>query len=775
VADRSKRWVVTCLHVIGEHDTADVIFPVRQGGKIVGPRSYYLENFPKLQKQGFAVRAKVVRRDPVNDLALLELESLPPEVGELAFAESGAMAGDEVHVVGNRHDLGTLWAHGTGSVREVRVLKDGYFTGGRQLAKGATVLVAQVPINEGDSGGPLVNARGQVVGVSAAVAWNEQGAGLFVDVRAVRRLLQREASGDGLEESGGRYAYRRGIRQVVLIEYEGGSRACGVVLDRKRRLILTTADAVAKEETVEVTFPVFQNDRLVADPAFYRSQRSLLANRGAVARGVVLALDARRNLALVEAGKLPDTASEAAIAARLPQPGESLHAISSPARSPSLWLYAAASVRQTDRLRLGAGNGPDPEVILVQAPLAEGEGGGPIFNRRGELAALASGKVGPQQQVVYAIAACEIEAFLHEVQPRSQPRTAMEWGQRAEVFVKARNLARALEDLNAALRLDAHFNSACIARARIHRLRGDLEHAWQDAENAVRLDPKQAAAWAERSAVRSARGEFLLALADADRALKIDGKLAPAWVARGLAQLMLSLPDQAIAACDEAIWLDRKMADAFLVRGRGYLIKKDYAKAVVDFTGAADLDPKASEPWRRRADAQWEGSDVTSALADYEHALKLNSRDAGALQGRGRIRLAQGQSAKALADFAAALRIEPNRATVYLDRAGERLARNRISEAIADLTRAWQLRPALANRAVSVIEKRGNEMMEGRHPNSEAAADLYRQALVAFIPLLKDKSAAEEAKAMLADSQKQTDVRKRAAFLSGALKKLQVR
>src|SRR5262249_2366139 len=156
--------------------------------------------------------------------ALVELESLPPGVAELPLAARGAEPGDEVHVVGNRYDLGVLWVYGRGSVRQVRVLRDGYFNGGRQVPKGPKVVVAPVPINDGDSRAPLVR-DGEVVGVAAAVAWEARGAGLFIDVRAVRELLGLPPARSEPPATGPlapREVYRRGLRSVAVVQYAGG-------------------------------------------------------------------------------------------------------------------------------------------------------------------------------------------------------------------------------------------------------------------------------------------------------------------------------------------------------------------------------------------------------------------------------------------------------------------------------------------------------------------------------------------------------------------------
>jgi tetratricopeptide (TPR) repeat protein/S1-C subfamily serine protease len=690
IIDRERRWLITCYHVVGENETVEVVFPIRRADSYIAQRRYYVEHLPRLSREGYAVRGRVLRRSTETDLALVELDSLPPETKELPLAEVGASPGDRVHVVGNRYDLDVLWVHGMGAVRQVRVLRDGYFNGGRQLAKGARVLVAQTPINEGDSGAALVNERGEVVGVAAAVAWEAQGAGLFIDVRAVRALVgPRGKRASGPLAAMGREIYRRGVRSLALIQYKGVGRSSGVLLDSHRRLVLTTAEAVGREETVDVTFPVQQGGRVVAEASFYAREKELLRRKGALTTGVVLATDARRNLALVEVANFPEGVAGVTLSRSRPAPGDSLHTISNPRAFEVLWVYGAGSVRQVDHVNLGQTmDGPDPLVVIVQAPLVEGEAGGPLLDERGELVGLVSGKVGPQQQLVYGLDREEIEAFLNETRPRSSPRTAAEFCQRGVLFVKARQYGRALRDFHSAIRLDPRHAPAWSERGRVYHLQGNLDRALADCNEALRLNDRLTQAYCHRAAVWCSKGEPGKALPDCDRALRLDPRCALAHARRGQAHLLRRQWVQALADCDEAIWLDRKLALAHLYRGRAYAGKDQQDRAVADYSQALRLDEHLAEAHRRRGDSYWAKSDVAAALADYNQALMIDPRDAHAHLGRGRARGARGDHQGALADFNAALRLDSRLAPAYEERAGVHFRRKEWLAGVADVVRA---------------------------------------------------------------------------------------
>jgi tetratricopeptide (TPR) repeat protein len=738
VVDARRRWLVTCYHVVGENDTCEVVFPWREKSSVLGPRRLYLEHMPELRKRGLAVRGRVLRRNRDTDLALVQLEHLPPGVRALGLAAS-AVPGDRVHLVGNRFDLDVLWGHATGTVRARRTLRDGYFHAGRQLAKGARMLLASVPINEGDSGGPLVNDTGEVVGVTAAVAWEVHGAGLFIELDEVRVLLELPppSTPPSDEERTGRAVYRRAMRSVALVQYTGGTRFAGVLVDRSRRLVLTTAEAVAKEETVEVAFPVEQPAGVVVEAAYYRDRSALLRRKGAVSTGVVLAVDPRRNLALIEAGALPAGTSELALAKARPAPGDALHLISHPQRLEVLWVYSTAGVRQVDRFRLAPEiEGPDPAVLIVQAALAAGEGGGPVLDDRGELVGVVSGKIGAQQQIVYVLDLSEVRDFLTAIRPRAEPRTPAEHVERGALFVRAREYDLALASYSAALALDRRAAAAWAGRAWVHSLRGAHDRALADADRALRIDGRPVEAYCRRAAAWCGRGEAERAMRDCDTALRLDPRCALAFALRGQAHLLRNNADRAIADADEAIWLDSRLALACRVRGAAWSRKNDTARALVDFTRAVLLDPHAAEGFVMRGELHWRRGDTDAALADFTQALKLAPGDPAALLGRALARSARGEYDEALADLDALIERFPERFAARVDRGSERLRRGHYRTGVADLLDAARAKPVLIERILGEVERR---TMDPRTlVEQSAGAGVCRDVLQGIAPLLRD-------------------------------------
>ena len=358
----------------------------------------------------------------------MELDALPDDVTELKLAAVRPPPGEEVHSVGNRRDLDQLWGCTTGHVRQTFRTDEGYFWHGRQLAKGAGIVLAGSPINEGDSGGPVVNGRGEVVGVVSAVRWQTRLASLCINADEVRAFakLPPPAADEKAGETAGAEVYRRALRSVAVIKTSvSNGRGTAWVLDKGRGLLVTSATSVGTPDFVDVLFPFRKDGRTVAEATFYRDHLRELREDGHARRGRVLARDVERNLALVEVEALPDGTADLPPADEPPEPGARLHALGNPNSVEALWVYAAGSVRQLGRARLAAAEeAKKVRVVVAQLPLSDGDSGGPVLDDRGRLVGVAAGKDAPQQLVGYLLDVREVKSFLEATRPLRQPRGA---------------------------------------------------------------------------------------------------------------------------------------------------------------------------------------------------------------------------------------------------------------------------------------------------------------------------------------------------------------
>jgi S1-C subfamily serine protease len=120
-------------------------------------------------------KARAIGRDPVHDLALLQIDA-PNLVPAVLAAEShDLIVGQKVYAIGNPFGLsGTMT---TGIISAIRSIHS------PQGAPIENAIQTDAAINPGNSGGPLLNSRGEVIGITSLIATNpnenvEQSAGI---------------------------------------------------------------------------------------------------------------------------------------------------------------------------------------------------------------------------------------------------------------------------------------------------------------------------------------------------------------------------------------------------------------------------------------------------------------------------------------------------------------------------------------------------------------------------------------------------------------------
>jgi len=164
--------IVTNAHVAEGFDEVGVVFKPKVEGM-------------KLSAADVVV-AKVIRRDEVVDLALLQVPALPASAKPLALASLNSIAvGADVHAIG--HPVGETWTYTRGIVSQVRRGYD--WIDDQGVEHKATVVQTQTPLNPGNSGGPLLDDAMQVVGINSF--GGGEGVNFAVSADDVRSLLVR--------------------------------------------------------------------------------------------------------------------------------------------------------------------------------------------------------------------------------------------------------------------------------------------------------------------------------------------------------------------------------------------------------------------------------------------------------------------------------------------------------------------------------------------------------------------------------------------------------
>jgi serine protease Do len=138
--------------------------------------------------------AKVIGRDSLTDIALIQLTEMPSApLQEARFGDSAQMQpGDWVVAIGNPFRL----SH-TVTVGVVSALGRPF---GGVPGREQPMLQTDAAINPGNSGGPLLNIRGEVVGINTAIYTDAQraaniGIGFATPINPIKELLPQLRSG----------------------------------------------------------------------------------------------------------------------------------------------------------------------------------------------------------------------------------------------------------------------------------------------------------------------------------------------------------------------------------------------------------------------------------------------------------------------------------------------------------------------------------------------------------------------------------------------------
>lgn len=166
--DRRRKLVVTNYHVTQEKekDKILVLFPVRGlFGEVISERKYYFDNAPRLIKNRFFSRARIVAQDKDKDLAILQLDQIPDSAKELPLARFDPKAQDTLHILGNPAER-PLWRWAAGTQPAVGRIDDRNRLPNIAVRNSKVIMCCCAAFN-GNSGGPVLNDDGEVVGIAS--------------------------------------------------------------------------------------------------------------------------------------------------------------------------------------------------------------------------------------------------------------------------------------------------------------------------------------------------------------------------------------------------------------------------------------------------------------------------------------------------------------------------------------------------------------------------------------------------------------------------------
>ncbi len=143
-------------------------------------------DYTVLTNDGRKYRARVLARDPVQDLAVIKIEASGLKAARLGDSETIKL-GQTAIAIGNA--LGEF--RNTVSVGVISGLSRTITASGQGIVETIQgVIQTDAAINPGNSGGPLLNLRGEVIGVNTAVVSGAQNIGFAIPINQAKRDIE---------------------------------------------------------------------------------------------------------------------------------------------------------------------------------------------------------------------------------------------------------------------------------------------------------------------------------------------------------------------------------------------------------------------------------------------------------------------------------------------------------------------------------------------------------------------------------------------------------
>lgn len=297
---------------------------------------------------------------------------------------------------------------------------------------------------------------------------------------------------------------------------------------------------------------------------------------------------------------------------------------------------------------------------------------------------------------------------------------------------------------------------AYVALSRARRIeKQEIAKALVDAEAAIRLDPAFALAWMSRGECRMEQKRYADAISDFTRALELNPQLCSALSERAEARFEIEDLDGTIADCTAGLnrW-PKDFGFAYLravaqvqrgqiARGqvRFDLAERDFTNAIDDLciqrrsrdaknSGASisessgdnrdDLDDVIADIYVLRADIRVRHSECNAAIADCNKAIQLGSKKATVYLLRGLALRGLYKPSEAARDFEEAIRLEPNFGSAYIRLSDTLNDLGDHRRAIVRLNQAMRL----MGESADLLSARGRAKYSGEEPHA-AIQDFY--------------------------------------------------
>lgn len=161
-----------------------------------------------IMNDGKEYPAKVLARDPVQDLAILKIESSAKLKALSLGSADDIQIGQSVIAIGNA--LGEF--QNTVSVGVISGLGRTVVASGESIGTETLedIIQTDAAINKGNSGGPLLNLKGEVIGINTAVSSSGQNISFAISIDKAKKDIEQVKSSGKIS-----YPYM-GVRYVVI-------------------------------------------------------------------------------------------------------------------------------------------------------------------------------------------------------------------------------------------------------------------------------------------------------------------------------------------------------------------------------------------------------------------------------------------------------------------------------------------------------------------------------------------------------------------------------
>ena len=172
-------------------------FIVSEDGMIVTNKHVAYDEkaeYTVVMADGKKYSAKILARDPVQDLAIMKIESTEKFKPLTLGSAEDIQVGQTVIAIGNAlGEFENTVSVGVISGLERTLVASGSTMGSETLED---TIQTDAAINQGNSGGPLLNLKGEVIGINTAVSSAGQGIGFAISIdKAKKDVDQVKATG----------------------------------------------------------------------------------------------------------------------------------------------------------------------------------------------------------------------------------------------------------------------------------------------------------------------------------------------------------------------------------------------------------------------------------------------------------------------------------------------------------------------------------------------------------------------------------------------------